>query len=402
MTNHDDELGEFLRSEVPEPGADYWSNIDSMLDGVESQREEIVTNVQTDDNVIRLTDMTVTQTPPVTHPQNRSARLLVAAALVVVVGFGMVFAINRSQTTVPLETTNDGAPPASTPAPGEDVDSTSTTEAQGDAISTGRTCYSDGTVVITIDVADNGSFTGWQVPVGFAAGIGDTQDTELHLAPNGGLLLTLAGIPDPDSSAGLYRVSESSVAAFRNGFSSISTSQWSITSELLTQAGQVDEARFPAIDCGDSSDDLTILESTPVYYPPDFAFQAPTISQIDTMPGQNRVCYTLGENSGIFIFDFTDDGALANALMMNPFQTISATKTFDSETTYSVATLNLGDRENGRDTITTVLWEIDSERIAVSDGEEFPAIDCATVADQVAQADDFLGEAPYPAYPVGS
>lgn len=280
-----------------------------------------------------------------------------------------------------------------TPTPGTDTDS----------VQAGRQCYSNGTVTLTMDVADDGSLTGWQVPVGLADNTDGFAGDQLHLAPNGDLLLTLAGLPLNDGEAPTHLVSESSAAALGNGFARISTSTWTVTDAMISQPGTGDEIRYPAVDCATSAADLALIESTPNYFPPDFPFEPVTIAELSTTPAASRVCYRQGEGEPVYVFDFTDDGSLANDLRSGALETISATKTFDGETTYNVATLILGDQESGRDTITTNLWEISPERINLPfDGEEVPAVDCSIVADEVTQVEDFLQAARYPAYPLGS
>lgn len=593
MTDHDDELSAFLRSEVPEPGANYWDNIDAMLNRVEDERdadagtdthegtgdnpgrphltiagpvgEEISDEMQTDEDVPRLTDMTHSSTLSLTSANRRFAPMLVAATILALVGVGTIFAISRNQSTTAIDTADGDGTPTSVPVaddaddqdeednngntnsdgepedgsvaagvtPGSvwtysvddlprpllslgdnaepfdgqiwvgplvatgaegvhvdqpylefegldqaniwlpvstieqvadglpSIDSAEVTviddeparplpdtdseqieviaagttltssglrsEADGiswllilsefpffvpeDSVTTasdaapvgpdGRLCYSDDRVALTLDFDDNGAFTGWQVPLGFAADNPGIATDDLHLAPNGNLLLTLAGV-SADEATGTYRVSESSVAALRNDFSSISTLSWTITSDLVTQPTQIEDIEFAAIDCSEVSDDLAPIEAAPDIFPPDAPFEPVTITEIMTTAGQNRVCYSQGDGP-VFIFDFTDDGTSANGLNSAAMETISATKTIDGDTTYNVATLILGDRENGRDTVRTILWEITPERINLPfDGEEIPAVDCATVADEVDRAEDFLAAAPYPAYPLGS
>jgi hypothetical protein len=277
-----------------------------------------------------------------------------------------------------------------------------------------RRCYSDGAVAIVLDANPNtgvntgdgvGTVTGWQIPLGFAAEADGLSDDQFHTAPNGNLLLTVAGTAT-DLQANAYRVSELSVAAISNGFSIVSTSQWTIDDNAVVQPGVADDLRLPAIDCDAVAADLAPVESNAGIYPPDLP-TGPTITvDIETSPGQNRVCYDLGRGpvgDAVLVVDFSDDGLVANGLNATALETISATKTFDGDNTYSVAMLVLGDAENGRDTVTTVQWEITPERINLPfDGEEVPAVDCATVADSVAQAERTLANAPYPTYPLGS
>lgn len=592
MSDHD-ELGDFLRSEVPEPKADYWDGIDAMLHRVEQEQaeaaggasdnaattstghhlrsvtplsEEIIDETQTDDGLIRLTDMANPANPTRISDRRRHLPLLVAAALIAVVGLGSFFALAQDQdpTTInaanedgsadgdsvadgdssagdgegavdgegaidelstveglsagsvwsysvddlprPLLSLGDNAEPfdgqiwikplVATGASGDHVDQiwlefeglgepnvwlplstieqtaeglppiapaelvavgeissrllpdldiepnetipsgaalSSTglrsqsdgatwllisaefpffvleeqtmpaSEANTSQVSVGRRCYSDGTVTLTMDIAQDGSFSGWQVPVGMAGNTDGFAGDQLHLAPNGDLLLTLAGLSLNDGDTSSYRVSESSVAALGNGFVTISTSTWTITDAMVTQPGAGDEIRYPSVDCTTSAADLILIESTVRYYPPDTPFEPVTIAELRTTPAANRVCYRQNEGEPVYVFDFTDDGGLANGLRSGALETISATKTVDSDTTYNVARLILGDQENGRDTITTNLWEISPERINLPfDGEEVPAVDCSIVADEVAQVEDFLQSALYPAYPLGS
>ncbi len=588
MTDHDDELGAFLRSEVPEPRADYWDGIDAMLRRVEDERtsaratsdpspgtgdrhlsvvtpvsDESAPDSQTDDDMLRLTDMTHTTAPAPTSIHQRFLPVLAAAAVAVVVGLGTLFALNRDQADTVIDTANDNGSAESSPvgddndnsndngsdgdntdgavveglsvgsvwtyttdelprpllslgddagpfagqiwikplvatgATGTHVDQTwlefegldepnvwlplstieqvadglpplepaelvtvgttsawdipdfdvearevlpagttlastgfrsqsdgatwllisaefpffvpegDTMPASGtevDPVVVGRQCYSDGSVTLTIDVAADGSVTGWQVPVGLADNTEGFVGDQLHLAPRGDLLLTLAGLPLDGAGPDAYLVSTSSAAALGNGFAMISTNTWTIGADELAQPSPTDEIRFPAVGCDASAAaDLALIESTPSYFPPDFPFEPVTITELATTPGANRVCYRQGEGEPVYVFDFTDDGGLANGLRSGSLETISATRTIDGDTTYNVATLILGDLETGVETVTTIVWEISPERINLPfDGEEVPAIDCGIVSDEVAQVEDFLQAAPYPAYPLGS
>ena len=120
---NDDELGRFLRDEIPEAGAGYWEQIDARIAAAAAERPAPavgVTNAtQTDDNVVRLTDMnTHTESP------NRTPWLLAAAAAFVLLAVG-AFALTRtSDEPNDLDTvdTPDVAPddtPSDPPAPGD-------------------------------------------------------------------------------------------------------------------------------------------------------------------------------------------------------------------------------------------------------------------------------------------
>ncbi len=436
MTDNDDKLGAFLRSEVPEPRADYWDGIDAMLRRVEQEQEratgsdsgdatasprphlhavtpvaeEISDEMQTDDDLLRLTDMANTANHTHIADYRRHLPLLVAAALAAVVGLGSFFALTRDQAPTEINAAEGNGSTSADPViddgeadGGSEEQTTPASETDTASVQAGRQCYSDGTVTLTIDVADDGSFTGWQVPVGLTDNTDGFTGDQLHLAPNGNLLLTLAGLPLDDGDTPTHRVSESSAAALGNGFATISTSTWTVTDAMITQPSPGDEIRYPAVDCTTSAADLNLIESTPSYFPPDLPFEPVTIAELSTTPTANRVCYRQSEGEPVYVFDFTDDGVLANGLRSGALETISATKAFDSETTYNVATLILGDQESGRDTITTNLWEISPERLNLPfDGEEVPAVDCSIVADDVTQVEDFLQAANYPAYPLGS
>ena len=429
MTDHDDELGAFLRSEVPEPAADYWDRIDAMLDGVASERahdpapeaggrhlriapavsemtdaaEIPADEMQIGDDVVRLTDLT--QTTPTSSPTHRNLLLAAAAAIAVIVGIGAYIATlgNDPETSIEAAENGDATTNASTVDDadngqgGENNSNQTDTDIPGSSV---RRCYSNGEVTLTLDVAQDGQFTGFQVPIGFAAEAGNLTGFDLAIAPGGGSLRTIAGVPI-SSDVGSHRVSEAQVAGRDAGLYTVSTSEWTVTDTLVSQPGQVEPIEFTSADCADTTDDLAPVEADLALYP-DAPSTPVTITEIATTPGQNRICYSFG-GGDVIVFDFTDDGASANALPTNSMETISATRLAGTESTYSVATLVLGDRENGLDTIRVAEWTITPERINLPiDGEEIPAVDCAAVADEVAQAENFLGAAPYPAYPQDS
>lgn len=125
---NDDELQEALNNEVPAPGGSYWSNIDAMLQSVAAESadshefdiEEISESSDTDDSVIRLTDMTTSIHPTPTSRFN--PLLLVAAAAIVLAGIAGVFLFQDSS-SVPVDTADDQGivEEAPEPVPAEDT-----------------------------------------------------------------------------------------------------------------------------------------------------------------------------------------------------------------------------------------------------------------------------------------
>ena len=106
----DDELGRFLRDEVPGPGPGYWEEIDRRLaaaaDGAPPTVEISGDGRDTDAEVIRLTDMTM-------RPESRFSNagpLLAAAAAVLIVVAGAGFLLTRGGDDGLTEVaTDDGA-----------------------------------------------------------------------------------------------------------------------------------------------------------------------------------------------------------------------------------------------------------------------------------------------------
>ncbi len=96
----DDELGAFLRDEVPEPGAGYWDRIDASLaaagnprvDGAVS-REKIPVDRETDAEVIRLTNMNETSK---SEPAPAYVWILGAAAALLLVVVGGAFLLSQA------------------------------------------------------------------------------------------------------------------------------------------------------------------------------------------------------------------------------------------------------------------------------------------------------------------
>lgn len=143
---NDDELGEFLRGEIPEPGPGYWDEFDSRIAAIDHDRvrnahveERDGDDTHTDAEVIRLTDMNNSRTPR-TIP-GASWRLLSAAAAVLFV-IGIAFGLGRgdgaedtrtaspdrtpgeSESTAPPEPTATSDPDTPTPTSGvESADS---------------------------------------------------------------------------------------------------------------------------------------------------------------------------------------------------------------------------------------------------------------------------------------
>ncbi len=454
MTDHDDELGAFLRSEVPEPAEGYWDGIDAMLQRVEDERaaeaapaparpqlsvvtpvtEESADNVQTDDDVPRLTDMT-TNTTTFPTPNRANFLVLAAAALVAVVGLGSVFAILRDDPTASIDTAEDGTPTPSVTVvedgegesegddntdgaviddPSDDdatTDDETPDEATGGDDTTdedttaaelaGRLCYSDGDLTYTFDFSDNGgTFTGWQVPVGFAQDSAGLTGFELPTAPNGDRIQTLSGAAIVPADE--FQVLESWLLAQEVGFSSVSTSAWVITPEAVTPATGGETISYPAVDCATVADDSALVETTFPFFPGE-DLRPTTTAEIDTLSGINQRCYTDG--TLIMGLNFTDDGVLFNGVISGRVVTMSGTQAFDDPEVFNVAEWQLGDLESGRVTIVTKLWQLTPEAIVIpgiGGDETFTAVDCATVADQVAQAEDFIGASAYPTYPLGS
>ncbi|MEM9134995.1 MAG: hypothetical protein AAF962_14565 [Actinomycetota bacterium] len=582
--DHDDELGAFLRSEVPEPGAGYWDGIDAMLRRVEDERaddaapfeaapsapetgepgltavppvtEESLGRVHTDENVIRLTDMT-TNTTGLPARNRGNVLVLAAAALIAVLGLGAIFTIlsGDPSTTIDADFADDGTPGPTTPAP-DDGDDGSPAEGDGaattDAVSPGsvwlyapeiiereefprpflaigddaepydgqiwasvliatgeegpfnddtwaefdglgqpdiwlplstlvqqaeglppvepslveviadtstppeafangvpaigtvisstgiraefdgepwiliddpdfpyfieesvvaatsltggnvggRRCYSDGVVTYTFEFsADGGTFTGWQVPVGFADDADGLPAADLPFAPGGELLQTLSGVvtvPEEDR----YQVLESSVAAEAGGFGRYSTSSWVISADFMTTPTAGEEQVYNAVGCdGPVADDLAPVEATYDNFPGEDV-RPSTTAAIETVPGVNRSCYTDG--AFILALDFTDDGRNFNAIQTGRVATFSGTGDVDGSD-FIVTELVFGDQENGRVTIAYANWDVTPDRAVVSEigagAITYDGIDCAEVADDVTQAEDFLGALVYPTYP---
>lgn len=113
---NDDELGRFLRDEVPEPGEGYWEQIDARIAAASAERGATAPGVtdatQTDENVIRLTGMNDT----IESPRSRLGPALVAlaAALVLIAGVGFG-----------LTTSGDGEESAEVATTGGDTEDTS-------------------------------------------------------------------------------------------------------------------------------------------------------------------------------------------------------------------------------------------------------------------------------------
>ncbi|MEO0492007.1 MAG: hypothetical protein AAF081_01175 [Actinomycetota bacterium] len=126
---NDDELGRFLRDEIPEPDDGYWEEIDARIAAEAGQRPspvaDLVTDVgQTDVDVIRLTDMR-----PITgSPRSTLVPRLVAMAAALVLVAGIAVVVTRSddpdtstdvaESTDPAPDT-DPAPATDEPAPGD-------------------------------------------------------------------------------------------------------------------------------------------------------------------------------------------------------------------------------------------------------------------------------------------
>lgn len=124
---NDEELSEFLGSEIPEPQPGTWERIDARLEAIEAERAVSASSeatfakaVQTDDNVIRLTDM---NTQPQTHRSRRTVLLAMAAAVAVVAGVLGLITLTGTETTNTaddsdsLSTTTTAAPSTTTTAP---------------------------------------------------------------------------------------------------------------------------------------------------------------------------------------------------------------------------------------------------------------------------------------------
>lgn len=110
----DDEFGQRLRDAVPEPGPGYWQTIDATLTDIERD---------TDGSVVRLMDMTNSQTPTTIR---RRAPLLAAAAIVVLVGaIAGVIAISQRATDDSLDVAAEPPDPTMTADIGDSADTPS-------------------------------------------------------------------------------------------------------------------------------------------------------------------------------------------------------------------------------------------------------------------------------------
>jgi hypothetical protein len=122
---NDDELKRKLDDLVPEPGPGYWERIDAMLEAVEAERDSTlpqrpVASPQptmspgrsetaepardTDDNVIRLTDMNETREDRFESAAGKRLMLVAAAVLVVLMAGGALFVATRGDNTAEVAT----------------------------------------------------------------------------------------------------------------------------------------------------------------------------------------------------------------------------------------------------------------------------------------------------------
>jgi hypothetical protein len=138
---NDDEIGRLSRDGVPPRGDRYWDDIHRALADVDRERQADPVSPTTPENpdidadVIRLTGM---HNDDLHSPQSRPAygrMLAVAAALILIVGIGVVAA--QRDDPAPIDVTNDGStPPATDPQTTDPVtpDTTpDTTPATGDS-----------------------------------------------------------------------------------------------------------------------------------------------------------------------------------------------------------------------------------------------------------------------------
>lgn len=115
--SRDDDLGAFLRSEVPVPGPGHFEQIDARMAEIDAEIGEPLlddhatpeissVDTQTDDSVIRLTDMRHPETYPT--PRRALLPLLAAAAVVAIAATAGIIALNRNNAVVQLDAADSG------------------------------------------------------------------------------------------------------------------------------------------------------------------------------------------------------------------------------------------------------------------------------------------------------
>jgi len=123
-TPSDDELRDALRAEVPEPGPDYWDNIDARLQGVVAERlladAEKSPTGQSRDTRTTLSRPTGMNNQPDTPTAPYRPFLLVAAA-VALVAVGVFALINVRDTTSTVDFADDATPSEEVEDPGGDA-----------------------------------------------------------------------------------------------------------------------------------------------------------------------------------------------------------------------------------------------------------------------------------------
>ncbi|MEM9200058.1 MAG: hypothetical protein AAGC53_00280 [Actinomycetota bacterium] len=114
---NDDELGAFLRSEIPDAGVGYWDAIDARIEAAAAVEVPKVTPtepVQTEAEVVRLTGMQTTTE----SLRNRRTPLLAAMAAAIVLIGGLAFVVNRGDdSTTTIDPAIDGSAPDDTTPP---------------------------------------------------------------------------------------------------------------------------------------------------------------------------------------------------------------------------------------------------------------------------------------------
>ena len=123
---NDEELGQFLRSEVPAPKAEYWSNIDAILtEANDGQKEESEPDWETEPEIIRLTDMD-RNLIPIRH-RTRTLWLSMAAAIFVIIGgFAVALITENNNNTATAANSDDQSGDGQTD--GEAIINSETTE----------------------------------------------------------------------------------------------------------------------------------------------------------------------------------------------------------------------------------------------------------------------------------
>ncbi len=253
----DDDLGRFLRSEVPEPGTSYWDDIDRRVERAAAELSSTAEDPvpgdsaaeraggddpdpgETDGTVIRLTDMN----QAVLTQKRSQAPLILAAAAVIVAVVGFV-TLRNSTVFQSIDTVGSADQVPADDAVAGDADSSDGRSGEGDtAGSSNRICYA-GTIAPDGEVPGSDTYA-WVERDGQSARVG--------------ILLAVDGFRDAEVGDGLIDADGVFNGTTRSSLGTTNVvDTLVITDEALSDT--VAPIRIPAVPCDDVADEIAILD----------------------------------------------------------------------------------------------------------------------------------------------